>query len=212
MTGERPMRLFVAIELPETWRQGLGEMQSRMQAAIERDAQLRGVRVRWVKPEGIHLTLKFIGEVAQDRLGTIQAQLASAVPTPPAIELSFWRAGSFSDRRAPRVIWAGIDTPQRDELYALAASIETWLAAAGVSRERRGFAPHLTLARLPQELPEAVRTRIAEVTTTIEAPSIPAFTAGSVSLMQSHIGPGGARYERLMVYPISALQPHPRQI
>jgi 2'-5' RNA ligase len=203
------MRLFVAIELPPSWQQGLAELQSRMQAALQADAQLRATKVRWVKPESIHLTLKFIGDVAPDRLDAINGQLAAAVPEPPNIELSFWGAGSFSDRRSPRVIWAGIDSPQREQLYALAASIETWLAAAGVPRERRSFSPHLTLARLPQELPDTVRTRIAEVTTAVQAPEMPPFVVQTVSLMQSHLGPGGARYERLMVFPISALQPPP---
>ena len=212
MTGERAIRLFVAIELPPAWLEGLGELQSRMQAALQADTDLRDTRLRWVKPEGIHLTLKFIGEVAPDRLDAIKGQLAAAVPESPNIELSFWSAGSFSDQRSPRVIWGGIETPQREQLYALAASIETWLAAAGVPRERRGFTPHLTLARLPQELPDAIRSRIAEVTTTIQAPEMPPFVVQTVSLMQSHLGPGGARYERLMVYPISALQPPPRQI
>jgi RNA 2',3'-cyclic 3'-phosphodiesterase len=209
MTSERPMRLFVAIELPPSWLGGLGELQSRMQAALQADTQLRDTKVRWVKPDSIHLTLKFIGEVAPDRLEAIKGQLAGAVPDSPNIALSFWRAGSFSDRRSPRVIWAGIDSPQREELYALAASIETWLGAAGVPRERRAFTPHLTLARLPQELPDAIRTRVAEVTTAVQAPEITPFVVHSVSLIQSHLGPGGARYERLMAYPISALQPPP---
>ena len=212
MTTERAIRLFVAIELPPPWLQAVGELQSRMHAALEAEADLRDARVRWVKPNGVHLTLKFIGEVAPDRLDAIKGQLAAAVPEPPGIELTFSRAGSFSDQRSPRVIWGGIETPQREQLYALAASIETWLAAAGVARERRGFTPHLTLARLPQELPDAIRSRIAEVTTAIRAPEIPPFVVQTVSLMQSHLGPSGARYERLMVYPISALQPPPRQI
>jgi 2'-5' RNA ligase len=206
MTAERTLRLFVAIELPDFWKEGLGELQSRMKAALEAEPELRGTRVRWVNPEGIHLTLKFIGEVAADRLEVIQNQLAVAIQEPPDIELSFWRAGSFSDRRSPRVIWGGIETQQRDQLYALAESIETWLAAAGVPRERRAFAPHLTLARLPQELSDGVRKRVAEVTTAVKAPEMPAFTVQSVSLMRSHLGPQGARYERLMGYPISALQ------
>jgi 2'-5' RNA ligase len=212
MTAERSLRLFVAIELPESWLRGLGELQARMKAALETEPELRGARVRWVKPEGIHLTLKFIGEVAPDRLQVIENQLAVAVQEPPVIELSFSRAGTFADQRSPRVIWGGIETPQRERLYALAANIETWLAAAGVARERRAFTPHLTLARLPQELPDGVRRRIAEVTTAVGAPEMPSFTVESVSLMRSHLGPGGARYERLMVYPISALQAHPGQI
>lgn len=207
MTEERSLRLFVAIELPETWLQGLGELQSRMKAALQREPQLRETRIRWVRPEGIHLTLKFIGYVQPDRLEVIQNQLAVAIQEPPEIELSFHRAGSFSDRRAPSVIWGGIETPQREKLYALAASIETWLAAAGVPRERRSFAPHLTLARLPVDLQVDVRKHIAEVTTAVTAPAFPPFMVRNVSLMQSHIQQGGARYERLMVYPISALQP-----
>ena len=209
---ERALRLFVAIELPESWRQGLGELQSRMKAALASEPELRETRVRWVRPEGIHLTLKFIGYIQSDRLEVIQNQLAVAVQEAPEIELSFHRAGSFSDRRAPRVIWGGIETQQRERLYALAESIETWLAAAGVPRERRGFAPHLTLARLSEELQIDVRKRIAEVTTAVRAPAFPSFVVRQVSLMQSHIQQGGARYERLMVYPISALQAPPGQI
>jgi 2'-5' RNA ligase len=110
------------------------------------------------------------------------------------------------------VIWGGIETQQRERLYALAESIETWLAAAGVPRERRSFAPHLTLARLPDDLQVDVRKRIAEVTTAVKAPAFPPFVVRQVSLMQSHIQQGGARYERLMVYPISALQPPQGQI
>jgi len=212
VTAERAIRLFVAIELPASWQEGLGDLQSRMQAALDAETDLRDARVRWVKPDGIHLTLKFIGEVAPERLDPIKGQLAAAVSEPPGIEIALSRAGSFSDRRSPRVIWGGIETPQREQLYALAASIETWLAATGVPRERRGFTPHLTLARLPQELPDTIRSRIAEVTTAIQAPEVPPFVVQSVSLMQSHLGRGGARYERLVVYPISALQPPPRQI
>jgi 2'-5' RNA ligase len=159
------------------------------------------VRLRWVRPDGIHLTLKFIGAVAEDRLPVIQEQLARAVPTMPAITLTLGWAGSFSDRRAPRVIWAGVYSSQADELRRLAESIETWLAAAGVAREKRGFAAHLTLARLPQDLPEATRRRVAELTTGVALPEVPPFSAERVSLMQSHIGPGGARYERLAAFP-----------
>jgi 2'-5' RNA ligase len=146
MTSEQTLRLFVAIELPGTWQQGLEELQSRMKVAIEQDPDLKDSQVRWVRPEAIHLTLKFIGEVAPGRLEVLQNQLAVAVQEPPEIELSFSRAGTFADRRSPRVIWGGIETAQRERLYALAASIETWLAAAGVPRERRSFTPHLTLA------------------------------------------------------------------
>ena len=197
------MRLFVAIELPEAWKDALADLQRRMQEALDADTQTASLRLRWVRPEGIHLTLKFIGEVTADRLPAIQAQLALAVPDLPAMTLRLGWAGSFSDRRAPRVIWAGVYSDEAEALRRLAEGIETWLAAAGVPRERRGFAAHLTLARLPNELPDALRQRVAEITATtgLEQADAPRMKVERVSLMQSHLGPGGARYERLSAYP-----------
>ena len=201
MTTENALRLFVAIELPDAWLRALGELQERMQAALAEDEALAGVRVRWVRPEGIHLTLKFIGEVAPERLPPIRDQIALAVPQAPEIELALGRTGSFSGRRAPRVVWAGVETQQPDMLRRLAEDIETWLAAAGVPRERRGFAPHLTLARLPNDLADGLRARVASVTGAVESPDVAPFKIEHVSLMQSFLGPGGARYERLGWWP-----------
>ena len=201
-------RLFIAIELPEAWKQALQALQDRMQAALTTDPRTKGVRVRWVRPEGIHLTLKFLGEVPAGRLDAIERALASAVPQAPGFQLALFSVGSFSDRRAPRVIWAGIaETPpgsqqaQHTELFRLVEQVETWLAAAGFPRERRSFAPHLTLARLPEDLSPPLREAVAAVTNAFNASDAPAFTVDRVSLMRSHLGPGGARYERLSAYP-----------
>jgi 2'-5' RNA ligase len=202
MTAPDPSyRLFIAIELPEAWQTALGDLQQRMQRALAADPLTAAVRLRWVRPEGIHLTLKFIGETAADRLPAIEAQLALAVPQMPHIALTLGRAGSFSDRRAPRVIWAGVYSEQADALLRLAESIQTWLAAAAIPRERRAFAAHLTLARLPDEMPDALRHRVAQLTTAVEQPSLPTFVPQHVSLIRSHLGPGGARYQRLAAFP-----------
>jgi 2'-5' RNA ligase len=155
-----------------------------------------------VRPEGIHLTLKFIGNVEAERLEPIKTQLAAAVPGPPGVRLALGRAGSFADSRAPRVIWAGIQPDPPDRLTRIAEAVDTWLAAAGIPRERRAFSPHLTLARLPEDLPDATRRRIAEVTTAVAPPAVAPFDVDAVSLMQSFLGPGGARYERLGRWPI----------
>jgi len=195
------LRLFVAVELPDTWRQGLAGLQDRMRHALSADPRTAAVRLRWVRPEGVHLTLKFIGEVAADRLPVIEAQLALAVPEMPSITLQLGRAGAFSDRRSPRVIWAGVYSEQAERLQRLAKSVETWLAAAGIPRDRRGFIAHLTLARLSNDLSDDQRRRVAELTAGVEQPQLPAFTIERLSLMRSHIGPGGARYERLAAFP-----------
>src|SRR5690606_15343773 len=105
------------------------------------DPAAAGVRVRWVRPEGIHLTLKFIGHVPPDRLAPIQEQLAAAVPQPPNFTLDLGRVGTFADRRAPRVVWAGVQDHPQFALLRLAEAIDTWLAAAGIPRERRAFRP-----------------------------------------------------------------------
>ena len=198
---EERLRLFVAVELPDAWLAALEELQERMKQALAADSQTRSLVLRWVRPEGVHLTLKFIGGVEVSRLGVIEEQLASAVTEAPGIELRLGRAGTFADRRAPRVLWCAIETQQRERLTQLAEGIETWVAAAGIPRERRAFAPHLTLARLPEQLSEAERRRAAEVTAAVERASAPAFSVQRVSLMQSHLGPGGARYERLAAFP-----------
>ena len=196
------LRLFVAIELPETWKQALERVQQAMQQEMSADASLSKVKVRWVRPEGIHLTLKFIGNVPAERVSSIEFAIASAVPAEPGIELSLDRTGAFSDKRAPRVIIATVGVGGGyQRLQRLAESIETWLAPAGVPRERRTFTPHLTLARLPVNIAAATRQTLADVTNRVQSPQAPALQVTSVSLMRSHLGPGGARYERLAAFP-----------
>lgn len=201
MTDEKRIRLFVAIELPDAWLRSLAEVQERMRDSLAKDAEMASLRVRWTRPEGIHLTLKFIGEVAPARLEPIVGQLTLAVPERPDIALSLAGVGSFEDRRAPRVIWAGVQDQPAHSLLRLAESIETWLAAAEVPRERRGFRPHLTLARLPETMTDAQRRRAAELTRSVRLPEVPSVNVEGVSLMQSYLGPGGARYERLGRWP-----------
>ncbi len=201
MTTEKTLRLFVAIELPPPWLEALATVQQRMREALAQDASTSDIRLRWVRPEAIHLTLKFIGQVSPDRLEPIVNQLTGALPSLPEITLSLGRAGAFEDRRSPRVIWAGVESQPVTALRDLAQGIETWLAAAGIPRERRGFRPHLTLARLPEALTDDQRRRAAEITTTVEQREIPSFRIEHVSLMQSFLGGGGARYERLGVWP-----------
>jgi 2'-5' RNA ligase len=209
MSNRRPeqdqrLRLFVAIDLPEAWKQALSQLQSDMQQALAADEATRGVRVRWVRPEGMHLTLKFLGEVPHDRLESIEGGLKSAVPQPPGFTLAIGRVGSFSDRRAPRVVWAGIqqaEDSQQRALFTLVESIETWLASASFPRERRPFRPHLTLGRLPEKVAGEAAEAVARITNAFETPRLPPFVVERATLMRSHLGPYGARYERLSEYP-----------
>jgi 2'-5' RNA ligase len=208
VTTEQPrkLRLFVAIELPPAWLAGLAEAQERMKAAIAQDQALAGVRVHWVRPEGIHLTLKFIGEVETERLDAIRQQIGAVVMKRPGINVLLAGAGSFEDHRAPRVVWVGVQDSPAQSLSKLAGAIDASLAVAGVPRERRGFRLHLTLGRLPDDIPNAQRNRAASLAMAVELPEVAPFTIGRVSLMRSILGPGGARYERLGHWPSDPLQ------
>ncbi len=148
-TPAKAMRLFVAVDLPTGWKDALGELQERMRRAIETELSRSPPKVRWVRPEGIHLTLKFLGEVDPGRVGGIREALATAVPSPPALRLSLGGAGAFRDRRAPRVILATV-SGETERLEELAQRVDLAMNSAGFERERRGFQPHLTLARMPR--------------------------------------------------------------
>jgi 2'-5' RNA ligase len=200
MTAPEPsLRLFIALQLPDAWKDGLGALQDEMRAALhERFGDT--VRPRWVRPEGIHLTLKFLGATPASRVEAVETALRHAVPAPPAFTLQLANVGSFADRRSPRIILAGV-YGETKALFALAERIETWLASAGWPRDKRSFHPHLTLARLPETLDDATRRAVAEVTSACQAPRVPAWPVDSVHLIRSHLGPDGSRYETLATFP-----------
>lgn len=125
------MRLFVAVEIPETIRTRLSLLQGGVPGA------------RWIRPENLHLTLRFIGEVDGRLAGDIDLALAQIPARPFEIELS--GTGVFSPRQ-PRVLWAGV--ARSEPLVALATKIEIALQRIGVPAETRKFAPHVTLGKL----------------------------------------------------------------
>jgi 2'-5' RNA ligase len=201
------LRLFVALELPQTWLDALAETQDRMKAAIAADASLAGVRVRWVRPQGIHLTLKFIGEVKPQDLEAIKAKIGQAVPQRPDTHLTLAGTGSFGGSQAPRVVWAGVHDSPPQSLAGLAEAIDVSLAGAGVPSERRRFNPHLTLARFPGDASNAQRDRATALATAVELPKLPPWKVLHVSLMRSFLESGGARYQYLDHWPGDPLQP-----
>ena len=193
------MRLFVALELPDAWKDALSRLQDEMRQGLQQRFG-DSVRPRWVRPEAIHLTLKFLGETPSSRLESIESALRHAVPALTPFTLRLANAGSFADRHAPRVILAGVHGDTK-ALFALADQVETWLAAAGWPREKRGFRPHLTLARLPETMDDETRQAVAQVTTACKSPEAPSWRVDNVYLIRSHLGPNGSRYERIAAFP-----------
>ncbi len=191
--SEPTLRLFVACELPPEMRAALASLQ---EALREKGAP----RLRWVRPEGIHLTLKFLGAVPQEKVAAIREALAPTVQGIPPLALSLAEVGTFGDRRGPRVVWVGMEG-DLEPLARLQQRVDKALEPL-FPPERRAFSPHLTLARVPDSMGSGERQTLRELAKTIEVPPAPAVTIGELSLIRSILGPGGAVYERLAAFPL----------
>jgi RNA 2',3'-cyclic 3'-phosphodiesterase len=184
------MRLFVALQLSadvrETFTALLGELRR------------TDPKPRWVQPENLHITLKFIGHIADEKLPLICAAL-SAVPVPPPMTIEFHDLGFFPNALRPTVVWAGmLPLP---ELAALANRIDNALAVCGVPPETRPFAPHLTLARLKEtRLSEALRAQIENAQNCWFGKQI----VRDFCLIESKLKSTGAEYTTLRSFPFAA--------
>ena len=185
------LRLFVAIDLPEYVRDSLGRLQTDL-----RRQDLSSLR--WTRPEGVHLTLKFLGETPATAVAAIQAALARAVRGIPSFRLALGAPGTFGGRRGPRVLWVDVEG-ELQPLQQLQAAVERELAAVGFAPEERGFSPHLTLARVPQPPRPGLAERVARALEAVAAPR-GEFEATELALMRSRLQPGGAVYSRVTTF------------
>jgi len=177
------MRLFVALGLSREVGLGL--------AGLVDEFRLADATQRWVSPQNLHVTLKFMGEVDPDRLPCVTAALAG-VRLPEPVSLEFRGLGFFPNERRPSVIWVGIEAGPA--LARLAREIDLAAASCGVAREARPFAPHLTLGRFSQaRVPEPLRQQIARS----KGRSFGGFAAGEFQLMESKLKSTGAEYTTL---------------
>lgn len=175
------MRTFIAIKLPDEVKELLKSVQSGL------DRGFKGVS--WVRPESIHLTLKFLGEIDDAKVREVSEALekASTAVGPFAVEVQ--GVGCFPNSRSPRVVWVGIR--ESAPLLVLQRSIEERLAKLGFEPEDRAFTPHLTLCRVKSPVDGRSLGRLL----TESAPEVKAsFTAASFAFMKSVLKPSGAEY------------------
>lgn len=203
MTAIRPpepkQRLFVALEMPQSWHEALGQLQDKMRAALLTAFGEQAPRLRWSRPEGIHLTLKFLGETTRFQAAAIDHGLRESCEAMNGFTLALGKAGAFEDRRGPRVLWVDVDGEQ-EPLLDLARKVDFGMTEAGFAREKRPFQAHLTLARVPEDIATPVRNRLAEVAASVRTPRPGPHRFAAVSLMRSHLERGGAHYERVRSY------------
>jgi RNA 2',3'-cyclic 3'-phosphodiesterase len=188
------LRLFVAIELPGEVREALSRLQH--------DLQRRGLeKLRWVRPEGIHLTLKFLGATPAQKVPAIEESLAETVEGERLHELTLGELGTFGGSR-PRVLWLDL-RGDLDAAFTLQERVEKAMNGLGYEREARGWSPHLTLARVRPELARDAAKALPAALDGVRAP-IGAIPVREVSLMRSTLRPSGAVYERIAAFSLRA--------
>ena len=181
-------RLFVAIELPEEALRVVAEVAT----ALRRLEGGRGVR--WVAPGTVHLTLKFVGTFADSQRPALETALAGVAAAHPPFDLTTGAVGGFGSPARLRVIWLGVGG-EVERCAALAAALDRATGRFGVERATRPLAPHLTLGRVGNDAPPALRRRLSALCAEVASPAPVAFRVSRISLLQSWLLPGGARHE-----------------
>jgi 2'-5' RNA ligase len=185
------IRSFIAIELSEEAKKGL----ARLRRELEREEHKF---VKWVDTGGIHLTLKFLGNIPVKRVTEITEAMEKAAQGTPPFHLEISGLGAFPSLRQARVLWVGIGG-EVDTLSRLQQNIDSALAALGFAKEERPFVPHLTLARVRQGASPPERRSFGElVGSTIFEDKYP-VEVKAVRLMRSQLTPAGAIYTCLSV-------------
>jgi len=155
--------------------------------------------VRWVQPEGLHLTLKFLGEIPEARLADIFASLEKALTGRPSFRFRLSGTGGFPSLRRPRVLWIGL-REGREQLQELSGLVEKALVPCGFPPEKRPFSPHLTIGRIKS--PHGIQA-LLEKLPGIDFTSTP-LTAEGVKVMKSRLKPTGAEYSALKIIELTA--------
>ena len=183
------VRSFIAIELPDGLKLELSQLEARLKLGEQ-------PWVKWVDPYGIHLTLKFLGNVIANRLGDITGAMGAAAQGIPPFRLEVKELGVFPNLRRAQVAWVGI-SGEVDKLGQLQQRLESNLAPLGFAPESRPFTPHLTLARLRNQASPDERQRFGQLIGSTKFESAHAIEVDAINLMRSQLTREGAIYSRI---------------
>jgi 2'-5' RNA ligase len=189
------LRTFVAVELDEPLRIGLSGVQDRLKKRMPPGS------VKWVASNGIHLTLKFLGDTPARRIPEIEAALQAACAQFGPFVLSVEGRGCFPDYRRPRVVWVAVREKGRN-LVRLREAVEQSVSPLGWPTEGRAFSPHLTLGRLARDADPRMVAAVGQAVENSVVEKIGVQTVTGVSLIQSDLRPTGAVYSRLLLIPL----------
>ena len=180
------LRLFIAIELPEMIRKPLSD-------SLKDSIVIKKKKARLTSKENLHITLKFLGDVQQDKRGDLQAAIANSVGGIGPFELKIHSGGVFPAIKKPRILWAGFDLSK--ELSVLVNNLENEFEKIGFSKDLKPFQPHITLARIPDYVSTMIPVEKDEIIKNLEKIDLPPFTVDKISLMKSILLPGKPEYQ-----------------
>jgi 2'-5' RNA ligase len=190
MADEKRIRAFLAIDLPGEVRGEITAIQAGLKDALE--------GVRWTRSEGIHLTLKFFGDIDNATIGSISDIVGKRTKGFGLLSLAMGRMGAFPNPGRARVLWLGVEG-DIENLAFLQGSMEEDFEALGFAKETRSFKPHLTLGRARSSRGTIMGLREAMESVRYESPT--PFSAEGLTLFKSDLAPGGAVYTKLAYFP-----------
>ena len=193
MPPEKPLRVFVAIAPPAELQRRMGAIQADLKRTVRGD-------IAWVRPEGMHLTLKFFGEVTRPAIEPICRSITEGLRGASSLTLSVRGIGVFPGLRRPRVIWLGTQG-EVEALCALQVKLAEGFVKIGFPPEQRPFQAHFTLARIRSPRGLAGLDKAVAQGQDLE---VGTFHASVLTLIQSELHPSGARYTPLTEFPLGA--------
>ena len=199
MTSKSPtVRVFVALDLP-------AQAKEILRHTVEELVDVLSSDIRWVDPSGIHLTLKFLGDVDTGQVDSLLSAMEKAASAFEGctLPLSLSGLGVFPNAREPRVLWAGVEG-DLEALGRLQTLVDQELSELGFARERRPFRPHLTLARVRDQVSQLERRRIGEAVGLARLAGKHDWEAREIHLIRSTLTPNGAIYDSIGVKPLGA--------
>jgi len=189
MTDKKLIRTFLAIDLPEEIKVQIENVQTRLKATVK--------GIKWTRPEGIHLTLKFFGNISENQIADISRVVEKNTVDIRPLSLEVTTLGTFPNLKRPRVLWLGIGGSV-ERLLDLQKEIARDLESIGFQREDRAFRAHLTLGRVKS--PKNV-SGLSEIMTNEKNYDAGNFCAGGLTLLKSDLTPKGALYTKLAYFP-----------
>jgi 2'-5' RNA ligase len=189
------LRAFIAIEIPPNIQAAIEKQTARLRQALGNET------VRWIPAQNMHLTLKFLGDIASSHVDFLKQLLTREATLHSQFDLQIGGLGSYPTSRRPRILWVGLHIPA--ELVALQKSIEAGTTRLGYEQEERDFAPHLTIGRVRQNASPADLPKIRAAMDNIQLGNIGTARVDSVHLFKSELQPNGSVYTKLFSAPLS---------